>query len=512
MRERRPDGIRANWRCFVACGMVVLSPFQYGVDFGIIGGLQAMPGFLQVYGYEDPKTSIGWNISTTRQQLISSLMTLGAFISSMLAGAIASKLSRKMCLWLSCVLCVVANVIMMTTTHIGALYVGRLLIGLGNGGFMTFSQLYIQETSPAKYRGLFMTGFQFCVTIGTLLGTIIDWATAQRPDKSAYLIPLGVVYAVPVVIAASLFFIPESPRWLIMRDRIEEGRKALVWLRPTGVDVEDEVNEIRGAVLEDFETKKSVTFWDMFKDPIDRRRTIISICAVCLQSASGSMFIIAYKAYFFTIARVEHPFAMTNVLSTCGLLAIIANALVVVRYGRRRVFLLTGLVLSGCFQLIMAITFDKHPNTVSTGNLLVAISCLFMIAYNGMIAPYSWMVAGEAPSQRLRSYTLGVASAAGYFLAWLITFTAPYFINPSALNWGPRYGYIWFPSCIISAVWTYFYIPELKGRTLEEINQMFHARLSARKFRQFQSITISRKTSQSKADFEGIKVEMLDRA
>ncbi|KAF4832979.1 Major facilitator-type transporter ecdD [Colletotrichum tropicale] len=471
-----------------------------------------MPGFLEVYGYEDPKTSIGWNISTTRQQLISSLMTLGAFISSMLAGAIASKLSRKMCLWLSCVLCVVANIIMMTTTHIGALYVGRLLIGLGNGGFMTFSQLYIQETSPAKYRGLFMTGFQFCVTMGTLLGTIIDWATAQRPDKSAYLIPLGVVYAVPVVIAASLFFIPESPRWLIMRDRIEEGRKALVWLRPTGVDVEDEVNEIRGAVLEDFETKKSVTFWDMFKDPIDRRRTIISICAVCLQGASGSMFIIAYKAYFFTIARVEHPFAMTNVLSTCGLLAIIANALVVVRYGRRRVFLLSGLILSGCFQLIMAITFDKHPNTVSTGNLLVAISCLFMIAYNGMIAPYSWMVAGEAPSQRLRSYTLGVASAAGYFLAWLITFTAPYFINPSALNWGPRYGYIWFPSCIISAVWTYFYIPELKGRTLEEINQMFHARLSARKFRQFQSATISRKTSQSKADFEGIKVEMLDRA
>ncbi|KAI8267682.1 Major facilitator-type transporter ecdD [Colletotrichum sp. SAR11_239] len=286
-----------------------------------------------------------------------------------------------------------------------------------------------------------------------------------------------------------------------MRDRIEEGRKALVWLRPTGVDVEDEVNEIRGAVLEDFETKKSVTFWDMFKDPIDRRRTIISICATA-----------AYKAYFFTIARVEHPFAMTNVLSTCGLLAIIANALVVVRYGRRRVFLLSGLVLSGCFQLIMAITFDKHPNTVSTGNLLVAISCLFMIAYNGMIAPYSWMVAGEAPSQRLRSYTLGVASAAGYFLAWLITFTAPYFINPSALNWGPRYGYIWFPSCIISAVWTYFYIPELKGRTLEEINQMFHARLSARKFRQFQGATISRKTSQSKADFEGIKVEMLDRA
>jgi nitrate/nitrite transporter NarK len=82
------------------------------------------------------------------------------------------------------------------------------------------------------------------------------------------------------------------------------------------------------------------------------------------------------------------------------------------------------------------------------------------------------MVAGEIPSQRLRSYTFGLAAAAGFLGAWLITFTAPYFINPVALNWGPRYGYIWFPSCIISAVWVYFYLPEVKGRTLEEIDAM----------------------------------------
>lgn len=89
-----------------------------------------------------------------------------------------------------------------------------------------------------------------------------------------------------------------------------------------------------------------------------------------------------------------------------------------------------------------------------------------------MIAPYSWLVAGEIPSQRLRSYTFGFASAAGFLGAWLITFTAPYFINPSALNWGPRYGYIWFPSCMICVVWVYFFLPEVKGRTLEEINAM----------------------------------------
>lgn len=88
-------------------------------------------------------------------------MTLGAFISSGTAGLVATYVSRRQCLWAACVACCIANVMMMATEHIGALYAGRFLIGLANGYFMTFSQLYIQESSPAKYRGLFLTCFQF---------------------------------------------------------------------------------------------------------------------------------------------------------------------------------------------------------------------------------------------------------------------------------------------------------------------------------------------------------------
>lgn len=89
-----------------------------------------------------------------------------------------------------------------------------------------------------------------------------------------------------------------------------------------------------------------------------------------------------------------------------------------------------------------------------------------------MIATYAWLAGGEIPSQRLRSYTFGLAAAVGFFFAWLTTFTAPYFINPDSLNWGPRYGYIWFPSCVVGALWVYFFLPEVKGRTLEEIDEM----------------------------------------
>lgn len=82
------------------------------------------------------------------------------------------------------------------------------------------------------------------------------------------------------------------------------------------------------------------------------------------------------------------------------------------------------------------------------------------------------MTLGEIPSQNLRSHTLGFASAIGYLFAWLTSFTAPYFINPSALNWGPRYGYIWFPSCVLAIAWIFWFLPEMQNRGLEEITEM----------------------------------------
>jgi len=400
-------------------------------------------------------------------------MTLGAFISSGTAGFVATKLGRRHCLWLACILCCISNVIMMATEDIGALYAGRFLIGLANGYFMTFSQLYIQESSPAKYRGWFLTIFQFFTSFGTLIGTIIDWATAERPDKSSYLIPLGMIYIVPLFLAVALFFIPESPRWLILTGKFEEGQKALAWLRPVGAPVLDEAAEIRRAIEVEKEMGAGVSFADMFKNRVDLRRTTIAVCSVTLQAASGSMFIIAYKAYFLRMAKVNDPFAMSNVLSVMGILAILFNSLIVVRFGRRRAILMIGLAVCGFFQLIIAIIYDKlGRDHKAAANTLVALTCLYMMSYNGMISSYAWLAGGEIPSQRLRSYTFGLAAAVGFFFAWLTTFTAPYFINPQSLDWGPKYGYIWFPSCIVGVVWVFIFLPETKGRTLEEIDEM----------------------------------------
>jgi MFS family permease len=147
------ESLKANYKCMLAIVLVSLSPFQYGIDFGLIGGIQAMivrcfqtdsaesmadyiersQPFMEIFGYKDPKSAVGYNISPTFQQLIGSLMTLGAFIASGLSGPLAQILGRKSCLWIACVMCCVSDAIMMGSTSVGGLYLARLLIGLSNG-------------------------------------------------------------------------------------------------------------------------------------------------------------------------------------------------------------------------------------------------------------------------------------------------------------------------------------------------------------------------------------------
>lgn len=135
-------------------------------------------------------------------------MTLGAVVASACAGPIAWKLGRKPCLWGACVFCSAGNIAMMASTNLGSLYFGRLCLGLGNGLFMTFSQLYIHETSPAKYRGLGLATFQTWTSVGTLIGVIIDNFTAPLAGRKSYLIPLGLIYIIPVIMSIGLLFIP----------------------------------------------------------------------------------------------------------------------------------------------------------------------------------------------------------------------------------------------------------------------------------------------------------------
>jgi MFS transporter, SP family, sugar:H+ symporter len=401
-----------------------------------------MPCFLEVYGYRDPNpmNPLGWNLTTVVQQLISSLMTIGAFVGSLGAGPMSVYLGRKPCVWIACVLCCASNAIMQGTTSIGALYVGRTLIGISNGFFMTFGQLYIQEVIPARYRGASIASFNVFTSLGALVGTVVDNFTAKMQDKQCYRVPLSVIYAVPAIIFVCLFFIPESPRYLVSKGKFEQARKGLVWLRPTGSNIEAEIHSIEEAARLEKEMSESTGWLDLVRRPLDRKRTMLAVGAVTTQAASGAFFMIAYGTYFFEMAGVGNAFENSCILSGVGVAAILFCVAIMPRFGRRRRFLTTSLIICGFAQLIVALIYTKRNknNPEMTGKLIVAFSIIYIVAYNGGMSSFAWVVGGELPRQSLRSYTFGAAAGVGFLGAWLAAFTAPYFINPSSLNWGPQ--------------------------------------------------------------------------
>jgi MFS family permease len=122
-----------------------------------------MPGFLAVFGYPDAENPIDYGIDSTVQQLIASLLTLGSFLSALLAGSFAAYFGRRQGLWCACVLSAVACAIQIGTESTGVLYLGRLLLGIANGFLVTFSNVYTSEASPAHLRGVFVALFAYWV-------------------------------------------------------------------------------------------------------------------------------------------------------------------------------------------------------------------------------------------------------------------------------------------------------------------------------------------------------------
>ncbi|KKA22492.1 Maltose permease [Rasamsonia emersonii CBS 393.64] len=433
-------GVLQHWKCLAACSLISMST-------------------VPVFGYEDPKTPIGYNISATRQQLISSLMVLGAFVGSTSAGASIS---------------------------------GDLLVSL------TSQALYLPRSAASSLFGLLAYRWP-------LLRPSANRACERAIHDLFSALPAGEGVVPEDITLWLLILLGMLPSSLPRHGHYEDARRTLMWLRPKESNIEEELRGIVTAIEVEKENGQGITFWDLFRNSVDRRRTFLAIAAITTQAASGA--IIRYLFF----RNGKHRRRNSCILVAVGIVVMMINALFISKIGRRRIFLTTGLILCGLCQLIIAIIYTKDPSSEQTGKAIVGISVIFIIGYNGMVSTYAWVSGGKLPSQRLRSYTFGLAAAMGFLGAWLTTFTAPYCINPSALNWGPKYGYIWICSCFLAAAFVFFFLPEVKNRTLEEIGEMFEARLHAWKFQSYKCKGIDRVVLE-KNDEELARVPVNDRS
>lgn len=143
-----------------------------------------------------------------------------------------------------------------------------------------------------------ISSFQVWTSVGTLVGTIVDNFTSKILTRESYLIPLGIIFVVPLFMSIGLIFIPESPRWLLEHGHREKALKSLLWHRPYGQrGAEEELRDIQEALESETQLKQSAGVKDLFANPVDRRRTVLAILGITLQGASGAMYMIGTLPY-----------------------------------------------------------------------------------------------------------------------------------------------------------------------------------------------------------------------
>jgi MFS transporter, SP family, sugar:H+ symporter len=483
--------------------LIALSQFQYGFDSAAVAGFQSMPGFLTVFGYVDvsinshkvllaPLTNnfcleatnpIGFNISTKAQTLIQSLMQVGGLLASIFIFAFGTSISRRLGLWIASAFVAVSLAIQMGSTHLGALYAGRVLLGMSNGFYLTYSVTYMGEIAPAYIRGPIVGLVVFQTSFGALLGILVDNYTATNVTRASYQIPLGVMYVAPAIISVGIFFLSDTPRYYVSQGR--EDKAAVSIRRMRGIKDEDrirsDVAQIKAAWVAEVAQQREVRFMDTFKGT-DLRRTMISLGCAVAQTATGIIFLSSFSVYFFVQAQIGSPFIWVMISLAIALTGNMA-AFPAARYVDRRILLIVCSVWNMGLMFSMAIVYTvSQVGSPSAGKALVGLSIIYTWVYGVGQGPILWAVQTEVPSQRLRSQTIGLAQGLNFVFAWLCAYCTPYFINPAALNWGPKYCYIWGGSNLLLAIWVFFFVPETRGRSLEQLDELFAKKVPTWKF------------------------------
>ncbi|GAA6056376.1 hypothetical protein JCM3770_005978 [Rhodotorula araucariae] len=481
---------RHNLRAFFFTLLVGFGTFQYNLDTTIINGFQAQQGFLHVFGDRTPSGK--YVIEKTFQQLITSLLQVGLIISSVSIGPFSRFFGRRAGFFVASVIGCVALIIQEFVTSKPPVYVARLLLGISNGAYVNLVVLWISETAPAHLRGSFVSSFQVFQGIGGIVGAVISKAFATNLSKNSYQLQLVVLFAVPLWFMVYSFVMPESPRWLATHEREDDALRSLRRIRGTAYADEHiklELETIKQAIVAEKEIQAGATILDIFKGT-DLRRTLLACGAATLHAASGINYLVdkaRYGTVFFQIAAPgSDAFRNTIILQSCGFVGALCSPVVARYFGRTRILAVGFAVICLAFTITGSLnevypTSGTGSKNQASGSALVAFVCIYQFTYNCSVGPLAWAVAAELPSNRLRSLTMGFAMGVGFVAAWLTVFTTPRYLN----ELGVRVSWIWGPSALITFLWIIFFLPETEGRSLEELDELFAARVPARKFRSY---------------------------
>jgi MFS transporter, SP family, general alpha glucoside:H+ symporter len=389
---------------------------------------------------------------------------------------------------MACLVCIAAfTTIFFTAQSVHALLAAEILCGIPWGVFQTLTITYASEVCPVALRGYLTTYVNFCWGLGQLIGIGVIKSMLDRTDEWAYRIPYALQWMWPPFLLVGIALAPESPWWLVRRGRLEEAKKALLRLtslnRETDFDADETIDMmIHTTALEDKITR-GASYIDCFKGT-DLRRTEIVCMVWAIQNLSGNAFS-NYSTYFLEQAGVSsansYSFAMgqyaINMVGVFG-----AWGLMTLGIGRRSLYfwglcgLCSMLFIMGFLGLVPA--SHKAEAGLATGSMMIIWAAFYQLT----VGTVCYSLVAELSTRRLQIKTVVLGRNLYNIVGIITSVLTPYMLNPTAWNWGNYTGFFWAGLAFLCIVYTYFRVPEPKGRTFAELDLLFERKVSARKF------------------------------
>jgi sugar porter (SP) family MFS transporter len=401
-------------------------------------------------------------LSTHLEEIVVSVVPAGTMVGAIVGGILSDRLGRRVTLLWSGVIFIVGSILAPLSPNVGALIAARSLLGFAIGFTSVTAPVYVSELSPPQLRGTLIGMYQFALTLGIVFANLVGyWFAAAQSWRLMF--ATGVLPA--LVFLALVFTVPESPRWLFIKDRTEEGEQVLL-----------SYTDARGAqlLLDDIhlatELRQNQERWTALFAAKARRGIVIAVGFVVLQQLCGINTVIYYGPQIFALAGLDsnqHAIFASVLVSVMNMLATVIALFLVDRIGRKPL-LYAGVGGMLASLLVLAFTFGHQAKaTHTTGITAVVCLMVYIACCAASMGPIAWILVGEVFPLPLRSRGAAAATL-GYGLSNTLvslTFLSVIHRIGSAATFG-----VFALFCAVTLLFTRFVIPETKALELESIS------------------------------------------
>lgn len=448
MEQKNVPSFESHAKAFIylTAAIAALAGLLFGYDTGVISGA--------ILFIKDQ-----FSLASHAVESVVSAVLLGAVIGAALSGALADRYGRKKVIIVTAILFAVGAIGASLALNVAMIIGFRLIIGIAIGVASYTAPLYISEISPPQARGALVSLNQLMITCGIVVSYLVDYVLSSGQNEWRWMFGLGAIPA--LILIVGMIALSESPRWLVSKNRDEEARKILMHTFPAQ-EVDKEITDIRNSLG----VKESG--WKELFEPWVRPALIVGIALAFFQQVTGINTIIYYAPTIFEFAGfASHK---VSILATVGVGTVnVLMTLVAIwfldRLGRKPLLYIgmTGMAIS-----LGILGFAFHtPELASSLKMLTVLSVVGYIASFAIsLGPIFWLIIAEIYPLKIRGRAMSLATVANWGCNMVVA--ATFLTLTDKLG---KAGAFWFYGavCIIGIIFCYFFVPETKGHTLENI-------------------------------------------